>query len=62
MLPDASHRKKVGGWRGDSQSARWPRVSRLLARAIRLDRLIRDGIFANREELAQLVTSPASLT
>lgn len=45
------------------QSARVPRISRLMALAIRFDGLIRDGIVADRAELARLGhVTPARLT
>jgi hypothetical protein len=44
----------VGDAPPEAPSGRVPRVSRLMALAIRLDQLIRDGIAADQAELARL--------
>lgn len=46
--------------RNQTPSGRVPRISRLMALAIRFDRLLRDGIISDQSELARLahVTQP----
>ncbi len=44
----------VGEAPPDAPTGRVPRVSRLMALAIRLDQLIRDGVVADQAELARL--------
>jgi hypothetical protein len=49
-------RKKVlaGSCGGDASAARVPRVTRLMALAIRFDQLIRDGVVSDQAELARI--------
>lgn len=49
-------RKKVlaGSCGGDASAARVPRVTRLMALAIRFDQLIRDGVVADQAEMARI--------
>ncbi|MCA9119262.1 MAG: hypothetical protein H6822_22415 [Planctomycetaceae bacterium] len=50
------HSRQVihAGDRNDVPAGRVPRVSRIMALAIRLDQLIRDGVVADQAELARL--------
>lgn len=47
-------RKKGRSGEAETSASRMPRVSRLMALAIRLDQMVRDGVVADQAELARL--------